>query len=304
MPAADDRFHGILAPVITPFHEDLSPDPERLAHHCRWLLARQVGLALFGTNSEGNSLSVEEKIELLDRLVDAGIEARRMMPGTGCSALTDTIRLTRHAVDLGCRGVLMLPPFYYKGVSDHGLFASYSEIIERIGSDSLRIYLYHIPPVSQVGLSIDLVERLVAAWPDTIAGIKDSSGDWNNTRALLERGWERFRVFSGSESFLPRNLEAGGAGCISAAANVNPAAIVRLYREWQSPEAESLQRDVNDVRAILQKYPMIAALKAVVAGFRNDAGWATVRPPLVRLNEREKVALIAELRERGLDWPS
>ncbi|MGH7128763.1 MAG: dihydrodipicolinate synthase family protein, partial [Planctomycetaceae bacterium] len=227
---ANDRFRGILAPVVTPFDEDLAPDAERLAARCRSLAAEGVGLAVFGTNSEGNSLAVGEKIDLLDRLVEAGIDPRHLMPGTGACALPDTVRLTRHAVRLGCGGVLVLPPFYYKAVDDDGLFRSYAEVVERVGNADLRIYLYHIPPVSQVGISIELAERLVRGYPQVLAGIKDSSGDWNHTRAFLERGWDDFRVFSGSETFLLQNLRAGGAGCISATANVNPAAIVELYQ--------------------------------------------------------------------------
>ena len=295
------RFSGILAPVVTPFRGDLAPDAERLAGQCRWLSSNGVGLAVFGTNSEGNSLSVGEKIELLDRLVEAGIEGARMMPGTGCCALTDTVRLTRHAVALGCGGVLMLPPFYYKSVDDDGLFRSYAEIIERVGSDRLQVYLYHIPPVSGVGLSIDLVGRLVEAYPANIAGIKDSSGDWNNTRSLLDCGWDDFRVFAGSEAFLLRTLRAGGAGVISATANVNPAAMHRLYREWRSPKADALQQALNNVRDTLQRYPMIAALKAVIAGFREDPEWERVRPPLLPLAQEQKARLSGELREIGFE---
>jgi 4-hydroxy-tetrahydrodipicolinate synthase len=302
MPATE-RFSGVLAPVITPFHRDLDPDPERLIAHCRWLLSQGAGLAVFGTNSEANSLSVPEKMQLLDRLVEGGIDPARMMPGTGCSALTDSVALTRHAVVAGCGGVLMLPPFYYKGVSDEGLFRSYAEIIERVGSADLRIYLYHIPPVSQVGISLDLVERLTGAYQDIIVGIKDSSGDWNNTRALIERGGRDFRVFSGSESFLLRNLKAGGAGCISATANVNPAAIRRLYEEWQSPSAESLQRDLNDLRDCLQMPTMIPALKAVVATFLDDPEWETVRPPLTPLAADRKAALLDKLEQRNFTMP-
>ncbi|MCP3998112.1 MAG: dihydrodipicolinate synthase family protein, partial [bacterium] len=211
-----ERISGVLCPVITPFDRELNPDPERLIRQCRWLLSQNAGLAVFGTNSEANSLSVDEKIELLDRLVDAGIDTARMMPGTGCCALTDTVRLTERAVELGCAGTLMLPPFFYKGVSDDGLFASYAEVIERVGSRALRVYLYHIPPVSQVGISLALIERLVRAYPETVVGIKDSSGDWENTGAMLERGWDEFRIFAGSESFLLRTMQSGGAGCISA----------------------------------------------------------------------------------------
>ncbi|HZD52078.1 MAG TPA: dihydrodipicolinate synthase family protein [Woeseiaceae bacterium] len=291
MPAAD-RFRGILAPVLTPFGPDLSPDPERLIRHCHDLLAEGVGLVPFGTTGEGNSLSAAEKLDLLDRLADAGIDPQQMMPSTGCSALTDSVRLTQHAVGLGCRGVLMLPPFYYKNVSDDGLFASLAEVIERVGSDSLRIYLYHIPPVSQVGFSLDLVERLVEAYPAVIAGIKDSSGDWDNTHALIARGWQDFRVFSGSEVFLLSNLRAGGAGCISASANVNGAAIVRLYRDWLSPGADALQEELNGLRGMFQQYPMIAALKACIAALTADPEWERLRPPLEELDPRQSADLI------------
>src|SRR3977135_1310103 len=120
---------GGLSPGVTPCGADLSPDPERFIRHCRWLLSQDVGLAVFGTNSEANSLSTDEKTELLDRLVGAGVDPARMMPGTGCCALTDSVRLTAHAMKLGCGGVLMLPPFYYKGVSADGRFKNFTEVI-------------------------------------------------------------------------------------------------------------------------------------------------------------------------------
>ena len=300
---APERFSGVLAPVITPFLDDLAPDPERLAAHCRWLSSQGAGLALFGTNSEGNSLSVGEKMELLDRLIGSGIDPANMMPGTGCCALSDTVELTRHAVRSGCGGVLMLPPFYYKGVSDEGLFRSYSEVIERTGSSDLRIYLYHIPPVAHVGISIGLVERLITAWPETIVGIKDSSGNWDNTSNLLGLSAEDFRVFSGSESFLLQNLRAGGAGCISATANVNPAAILRLYEEWRSPGADALQRELDELRDCLQMPSMIPGLKAVVADSLDDPGWENVRPPLIPLEPGKKSALLSKLSQRGFAMP-
>jgi 4-hydroxy-tetrahydrodipicolinate synthase len=300
---AVSRLSGVLCPVITPFRDDLRPDPERLIRQCRWLLSQNVGLAVFGTNSEANSLSLDEKTMLLDRLVDAGLDTSRMMPGTGLSALTETVALTEHAVKLGCAGALMLPPFYYKDVSDDGLFASFSEVIQRVGSSALRIYLYHIPPVSQVGISLDLIERLVKEYPDTVAGIKDSSGDWSNTHAMLERGWDDFRIFAGAETFLLQNMRGGGAGCISATANINPAAIDRLYQEWQSPEAESLQTSLDEIRDITMAFPMIPALKATVAHFTDDIEWRRVRPPLVALEEDQCNALIESLLQKGFDMP-
>jgi len=287
---------GVFAPVVTPFEPDLRPDAARLVRHCRWLLGHDVGLAVFGTNSEANSMSVAEKLALLDAVVGAGLPVARMMPGTGCCALTDTVELTRHAVRAGCAGTLMLPPFYYKAVTDDGLFASYSEVIQRVGDARLRIYLYHIPPVSQVPLSLALIERLLDAYPDTIAGIKDSSGDWNNTRALLERFAPRgFAVFAGSESFLLATLRGGGAGCITALANVNPGPIAKLCRSWQEVDADAQQAALDAVRGAVQKFPMIAALKATIAQGSHDEGWATVRPPLVRLDSQQRAALLAAL---------
>ena len=289
-------LRGVIAPVITPFGPDLRPDPGRLVKLCRWLLAQDTGLAMFGTTSEANSLSVGEKLVMLDALVDAGLPATRMLPGTGCCALTDTVELTRHAVRHRCAGVLMLPPFYYKGVSDDGLFASYSEVIQRVGDARLRIYLYHIPQVSQVPLSLALIERLLGAYPGTIAGIKDSSGDPNSVRALLERFAPRgFAVFPGNEALLLAAMRGGGAGCISATANVNPAAIGELYRGWQRPDADARQAALDALRNALLKYPMIAALKALVAHFARDEAWARLRPPLVALSAGERAALLASL---------
>jgi len=193
----------------------------------------------------------------------------------------------------------MLPPFFYKDVDDDGLFASYSEVIERVGSDDLRIYLYHIPPVSQVGISIDLIERLLKAYPETVVGIKDSSGDWSNTSAMLEKRWDNFQVFAGSENFLLKTMQNGGAGCISATANINPAAIHELFATWQSGAAVEAQEQLDSIRAIVQEYPMIPALKAIVGYFSNDSAWEAVRPPLVSLSNELKTSLLDSLTQEG-----
>ncbi len=299
-----DRITGVLSPVVTPFKADLSPDPERFIRQCRWLLSQDVGLAVFGTNSEANSLSTDEKVELLDRLVGAGVDPARMMPGTGCCALTDSVRLTAHAMKLGCGGALMLPPFYYKGVSDDGLFRNFAEIIERVGDRRLRIYLYHIPPVSQVAITVPLIERLLKAYPGIVAGAKDSSGDWNNTKAYLDNfAKQGFDVFPGSETLLLQGMRAGGVGCISATANVNPGAIARLFATWKAEDADTQQGRLNEIRSIFASHPMIPALKAAIAHYGGDASWATVRPPLVELTQAQQASLTADLDKAGFAMP-
>ena len=297
-----EKMSGVLAPVITPFHADLSVDAGRLARQCRWLLARDCGLAVFGTNSEANSLSVDEKIEVLDSLAGAGIDTARMMPGTGACAIPDTVRLTSHAVKLGCSGVLMLPPFYYKGVSDEGLFRAYSEVIQRVGDASLRIYLYHFPALSGVPITLDLIERLVGEYPDQVVGIKDSSGDWSNMEAMLAR-FPGFAMFPGNEAVLLKSMQNGGAGCISATANINPAAIAGLAANWRAPDAQARQDEMNALRAIFQALPLIPAMKAAVAHYAGDATWERVRPPLVELSAAEKSGLLAELEKLDFEMP-
>ena len=296
--ANESPITGVLAPVVTPFDANLDPDLARLARHCRWLVDNGVGLAVFGTNSEANSMSTGEKLDLLEGLVEAGLPPARMMPGTGCCALPDTVTLTRRAVELGCAGVLMLPPFYYKGVSDDGLYRSYAEVIERIGDARLKIYLYHIPQVANVPISMQLIERLLRDYPQNIAGIKDSSGDWDNTLAMLERFQPQgFDVFCGSESFLLRTLRQGGRGCITATANVNPAPIARLCETWRQDDADAQQAALDAVRDVFQGYVMIPGMKATLAHFLDDPEWSRVRPPLDETRAAESERLIAALRK-------
>src|SRR5215467_5583542 len=220
------------------------------------------------------------------------------MPGTGACSITEAATLVRHAVGHGCGGVLMLPPFYYKGVPDEGIFGFVSGVIDKVASPALRIYLYHIPPVAQVGYSLDLVGRLIKAYRETVVGLKDSSGDWNNTAAMLER-FPGFAVFPGSEIFLLDGLRKGGAGCITASGNVNVPGIRKLYENWRGPQADALQADVTALRKALQAYPMVPALKRIVAHFHNDPDWAAVRPPMLPLDAAQSSALLADLAELG-----
>ena len=292
-------FSGVLVPVLTPFTPSGEPDAARFTAFCRWLLDQGAGgLAIFGTTSEANSMSPGERMDLLDRLIEAGIPAQKLMPGTGACAMTDAATLVGHAVDRGCGGVLMLPPFYYKGVSDDGIFAFISGVIDKVGSPALRLFLYHIPPMAVVGFSLDLVGRLITAYPETIVGLKDSSGDWSNTAALLER-YPGFAVFPGSEVFLLDGLRKGAVGCITASGNVNVPGIKKVYDNWRGPQADALQAEITSLRNTLQAYPMVPALKRIVAHYHNDPNWAAVRPPLVPLSQAQSTALIADLGRIG-----
>lgn len=299
---SNSTMSGVLAPVVTPFGGDLAPDAERLVAHCRWLLEQDCGLALFGTNSEANSLSLRERMDLLDAVVAAGIDTARMMPGTGTCSIPETVELTRHAVQHGVGGVLMLPPYYYKGVSDEGLFRSYAEIIERVGDDRLRIYLYHFPQMSAVPLGVNLVGRLLDAYPGIVVGMKDSSGEQANLERMLT-AFPGFAMFAGTEMLLLPNMRYGGAGCISATANINPGPIAQLFHSWESAPAEALQEGLDAVRMVVQQYPLVAALKAVLAEFSADPHWNRLRPPLVELPPDSARELIDKLRALAFVMP-
>ncbi|MGH7038087.1 MAG: dihydrodipicolinate synthase family protein [Stellaceae bacterium] len=296
---AAGNFAGVLVPVLTPFTADGAPDAARFAAFCRWLLDEGAdGLAVFGTTSEANSMAPGERMALLDHLIASGIPAQKLMPGTGACAISDAAALTRHAVGHGVGGVLMLPPFYYKGMPDDGLYAFVAQVIERVAAPALQVYLYHIPPVAQVGWSPDLVGRLIRAYPHTIVGLKDSSGDWQNTAALLDH-YPGFAVFPGSEVFLLDGLRKGGAGCITATGNINLRGIRKVWENWRGPQADALQAEITTLRKTVQAYPMVPALKRVVAHFHHDPNWAQVRPPMVPLGEAQASALLADLAKLG-----
>jgi 4-hydroxy-tetrahydrodipicolinate synthase len=295
---------AVLSPVLTPFKEDGSPDAQKLLKQCQWLEANGVGQAIFGTNSEANSMSAPQKMGTLTTLIEGGLNPAHMMPGTGATSIDATVNMTRHAVQHKCAGVLMLPPFYYKDVTDDGLFAYFSEVIQKVGDAGLQIYIYNIPPVTKINLSLSLLERLTKEYPKTVVGMKDSSGDWAYTESVIKLlAPSGFRVYAGSEVFLMRALRAGGVGCISATANVNPKAIAELAAHWRESDADQRQAALDQVRSVFAQYQMIAGMKTAVAHFSKDSEWLRVRPPLMQLSADQQAKLLGELQKINFSMP-
>ncbi|HXW52456.1 MAG TPA: dihydrodipicolinate synthase family protein [Candidatus Acidoferrales bacterium] len=289
---------GVLAATLTPLGADGVPDAAMLAEHCRGLLAQGcTSIVLLGTTGEANSFTVAERRSTLESLLDAGFASDDLIVGTGCCAAGDTLALTRHALSVGVARVLVLPPFYYKKVTDEGVFAAYARVLESIADDRLRVYMYLIPQLSGVEIGAEFIARLLDAFPQQIAGLKDSSGDWAGTEKLCRQLGGRLDVLVGSESFLLRALEAGASGCVSATANVNAADIARLYAR-RTDRSASLEQRVNATRAAFERYPMVAALKAFMAARTGNALWNNVRSPLEPLKPeegRELMAAVAQL---------
>jgi 4-hydroxy-tetrahydrodipicolinate synthase len=284
-------FEGVYAAALTPLRDDLAIDRRAFAEHCRRLLGEGCdGLAIFGTTGEANSFSVAERVRAWEALVADGVPAASLLPGTGACALTDAVTLTREALAAGAPGVLALPPFYYKGDSDDGLFGFFAELIERVGDDRLRVFLYHIPPQAILGFSFALIGRLLDAYPGAIAGTKDSSGDAARIEAVC-REFPQLRVFAGTEALLLDTLRWGGAGCISATVNVTAALSAEVFRD----RSEEAQARLTARRRYLERFPAIPALKAIMRARTGDVAWRRVRPPLVALDADRERELLAGL---------
>lgn len=288
---------GVYCASVTPLKADLAPDLDALAAHARALIADGCdGIALLGTTGEANSFSLAERRAILEAAVGA-VGAERLMPGTGVNALPETVDLTRHALSVGVTRVVMLPPSYYKGVSDEGLFRAYAQAIEAIGDTRLRVLLYHIPQVSGVPISHDLIDRLVTAFPGTVVGIKDSAGKIENMAAMIDR-FPGFSVLAGADPLLLPLMGIGGAGCITATSNLVADSLATVFRHHADParaaEVAAAQARINAFRDLSNSYTQIPAIKAMVAFRHGLSLWARTRPPLVGLSAAE----LADLRDR------
>ena len=297
---------GVYAAALTPLDGDLNPDPQAAAAHCRWLLAHGCdGIGLLGTTGEANSFSLAERLGLIEGVIGAGIPGERLIIGTGCCAIPDTVRLTQAALEAGAAGVLVLPPFYYKGVADDGLFAAFAAVIEAVGDTRLKLYLYHFPAMTGIGLGLDLVVRLHRAYPDTVVGLKDSSGDWGGMKATLD-ALPGFGLFTGTEQYLLDCLEAGGAGTISATVNLTSVRCAEVYHAWRRhpAAAAAAQAALTAARLLVQGYPLVPALKEIMARHTGEPGWRHPRPPLTPLPGATAEKLWREFSASGFTLPA
>lgn len=282
---------GVFAAALTPLAADLSPDHAAFIAHCRYLLAEGCdGIAMLGTTGEANSFSARERQALLEAVVAAGIAPDRLLPGTGVAAFSETVELTKHALSVGVNTVVMLPPFYYKGVTDDGVFAAYSEVVQRVADARLRVVLYHIPQFSAVPISHDVIDRLLAAYPTIFTGIKDSAGDIANMTAMVER-FPGFAVLAGADPLLLPLLRAGGAGCITATSNLVAADLKFIFQNFNTPalaaEVDAAQARVIAARNRASRFAQIASLKAATSQRTEQEGWLRMRPPLLALTQAE-----------------
>lgn len=274
-------FTGVVCPVLTPFNSDGPIAQDLWVDHAKRVLDDGAHyVSPFGTTGEGPSVSVSERIEAIEWLLDAGIPADRMMPGTGCPSVTDTIELTRHAKDVGCSAAMVLPSYFYGATGDAGQARFYSEVVDATEGD-IPIILYNIPQNSGVAVSPGLAGQLSRDFPGVVAAYKDSSGDWSNTEAVI-RAAPGMSVFPGSEAFLLRGLEAGGAGCISASVNLNAKGIRAMFDvQTDGSATDDAHEAMLKTRMLIERAGLIGGMKSTLADRTADMRWLNTRAPLL-----------------------
>lgn len=295
-------FDGIWPALVTPLHADLSVDASKLAAHAQALLAQGCGgVTLFGTTGEGPSFTLEERKQTLENLIQLGVPADRILVSTSCAALPETLALTRHAASLGTHGSLMLPPFFLKGISEEGVIAAYAQVLDGVADWTPRMYLYHIPQISGVGLTPNVIRVLKARYPRSIVGVKDSGCDTAFSLGLADAFMPGLTIYVGNEPDLPALGRRGSKGAVSGLANFMPRLVHRLVLNPDAADTPAERERVIALLAVLTRYALLPAIKGMMGILSGDHAWLRVRPPLVALTDAEYAALSAQIHALGLD---
>ena len=291
---------GVFAAALTPLNRDLAPDHDAFILHGKALLAGGCdGLGVLGSTGEANSLPLAQRRALLESAATE-LPREQLLMGTGACALADTVEMTRASVAAGIFNVLVLPPFYYKPVTEDGVFAFFSQLIDSVADDRLRVFLYNFPQLTGFAFSTRLIERLYDRHGAIIAGAKDSSGDWESMRSLCGCV-PGFAAYAGTEKFLLDILDEGGAGCITATANLTAAACQSVFRAWTDGEraaAERHQSRLTEIRLAMQRFPLVPLQKALLRHRTGDDIWERMLPPFMRLvglDDRTRDAFLQDL---------
>ena len=295
------KISGTYCASLTPFNADYSINKKLFLEHCNNLLSQQIdGIAIFGTTGEANSLSIEEKLDAINFLIDNKIEPNKLLPGTGLNSIKDTVFYTKAVAKMNVRGVLVLPPFYYKNINSEGLISYYTRVVEEVGETKLHYLLYHIPQMSCVNIDLNVIEKLLTKYPNNIVGIKDSSGDIDNMLKMIKY-FTDFSVFSGSDSLALKVVRSGGAGAITAVSNISGQLLNFIIRNWKEESSISnfseLQNLQEEIRSTVFNYPPISILKAFISIKYNKPEWNKLLPPLTLLHEPSNNSTIINLQE-------
>ncbi len=296
-------LNGVYTASLTPLTASFEPNIPALVRHAQWLLeSGSDGVALLGSTGEANSLTLEQRLSIIEQTARE-LPPDRLMLGTGSCALQDAVRLTKASVDVGVYSVLVLPPFYYKPQSDESVLRFYSELILSVDEPRLRIIFYNFPKLSGYNFSVKILQELKQRFGDIAAGIKDSSGEWKNMLGIVQNIPD-FMMYTGTETLLLDILKKGGAGCITATANLIALECQRVYQAWKNNKqkvAEQAQMNLTDLRKTLENYPLVSELKSLFAAHTNAEEWENMLPPFALILDKQVEELTEQIRALGLD---
>jgi 4-hydroxy-tetrahydrodipicolinate synthase len=298
---------GVIPAVVTPLDSSGRFHAANFERHIDSLAGEGChGIVVLGTTGEGPSLGLEERKKIITTAVKVSGDMQ-MIAGTGCASLADTVILTRYAFAQGVDAVLVIPPYFFKNVPHDGLVAYFQHLLESSVPDGGKLLLYHIPQVTQVPITPELLDSLLAIAPKKVAGVKDSSGNLEHLEMLCNR-FPRLQIYAGNDRHLLAGLEAGSAGCITAGANVLAPLNMAVYQAFHTynPDAEGLQEHLTAGRSVLDQYmPFAPSIKYLLSRRYGSAGWEP-RPPLLPLPDADQASLVESFRGAGisewLDW--
>ena len=295
--------NGVYAASLTPLTSKLEPNISKLIDHVSWLIESGAdGVALLGSTGEANSLTIEQRLNIIKKS-GISLPQEKIIIGTGCCALQDTIKLTKASIDSGFFSVLVLPPFYYKPQSDESIFRYFSKLISTVNEQKLRIIFYNFPMLSGYNFNTKILKSLKKEFGKIVSGIKDSSSEWLNIIKLVESVPD-FKVYAGTETFLLDTLNIGGSGCISASANLTVKECQKVYQAWKSEKpkiAKDAQNKLSILRKILENYPFISELKSIFANKSDSENWVNMLPPFNPLSSKEIRSIENHLKDVGFD---
>ena len=296
-------LNGVYTASLTPLTASFEPNIPALVRHAQWLLeSGSDGVALLGSTGEANSLTLEQRLSIIEQTARE-LPPDRLMLGTGSCALQDSVRLTKASVDAGVFSVLVIPPFYYKPQSDESVLRFYSELISSVDEPRLRIIFYNFPKLSGYNFSVKILQELKQRFGDIAAGTKDSSGEWKNMLGIVQNIPD-FMVYTGTETLLLDILKKGGAGCITATANLIAPECQRVYQAWKNNKqkvAEQAQMNLTDLRKTLENYPLVSELKSLFAAHTNAEEWENMLPPFAPILDKQVEELTEQIKGLGLD---
>ena len=296
-------LNGVYTASLTPLTASFEPNIPTLVRHAQWLLeSGSDGVVLLGSTGEANSLTIEQRLAIIE-LSAKKLPTDSLMMGTGSCALQDAVHLTKASIDAGVYTVLVLPPFYYKPQSDKSVLRFFSELISTVDDPRLRIIFYNFPKLSGYNFSVKILQELKHQFGDIATGIKDSSGDWENMLSVSQNVPD-FMVYAGTETFLLKILREGGVGCISATANLTAPECQRVYQAWKNNKqkvAEQAQINLTDLRKTLENYPLVSELKSLFASKTNAEEWENMLPPFAPILDKQVKELTEQIKGLGLD---